>query len=131
MDMKHFESIQDPIARAEAMRGQAIADLIIHGAVGVRRLVGSAAAKLAAYLNYRRTYDALSAMTDRELDDIGIKREEILAVARGADPRKKAGPAAGDAQAQRLALGEAFAQNAAAPETPASNDDGRRTAAAA
>ncbi len=111
MDMNQFKHIQDPIARAEAMRAQAIADSIVDAIDGLRKLIKTATAKVAAHLEYRRTFDVLSGMTDRELDDIGINRGDIRAVALGLDPRPQ--PAIrcpGDALARRLALAEAFEQ---------------------
>jgi uncharacterized protein YjiS (DUF1127 family) len=131
MDSKQFDNIYDPVARAEAMRAQAIADMILAGVTALRGLFRGASAKLAAYLDYRRTYGALAAMTDRELDDIGIGRSDIDAVARGLDPRKQqAELAAGDALAQRLALAKAFDQDNEVRK-PAAQADERRTAAAA
>src|SRR3546814_12824934 len=87
-----------------------MADGIIAGFDGLRSLVAAVKAKIAAYVEYRRTVDVLTTMTDRELDDIGISRGDIPAVARGVDPRPQAAeriPA--DALARRLALAEAFA----------------------
>src|SRR3546814_14257463 len=88
-----------------------MADGIIAGFDGLRSLVAAVKAKIAAYVEYRRTVDVLTTMTDRELDDIGISRGDIPAVARGVDPRPQAAeriPA--DALARRLALAEAFEQ---------------------
>lgn len=137
MNMQQFDNIQDPVARAEAMRAQAVAEMITNGIVAVRGLFRTVSAKLAAYLEYRRTYDALSAMTDRELDDIGIGRSDIEAVARGFDPRRQQAEVdMGDALAQRLALAKAFDKEAANEEAgvrkPAAvATDDRHTAAAA
>ncbi len=110
MDMNQFNNIQDPIARAEAMRAQAVADMITDAVVGLRNLFKGATAKLSAYLEYRRTFDVLAGMTDRELDDIGISRGDIPAVARGIDPRPQRAAVPADALARRLALAEAFEQ---------------------
>ena len=130
MDMKQFNNIHDPIARAEALRAQAVAEILVDAIAGLQDLVKSASAKLAAYLEYRRTYDVLSGMTDRELDDIGIGRSDIGAVARGFDPRKQdAEVVMGDALTQRLVLAKVF-DKAEEAATPAANSD-RRTAAAA
>src|SRR5690606_18312747 len=87
MSTHPFSHIKDPIARAEAMRAQAMADMIVDGIDGVRRVVKAVARKVADYIEYRRTFAALAAMTDRELDDIGITRGDIPTVARGIDPR--------------------------------------------
>lgn len=130
MDMKQFNNIHDPIARAEALRAQAVAEMVLEGVDALRGLFKSASAKLAAYLEYRRTYEMLSSMTDRELDDIGIGRSDIAAVARGFDPRKQdAEVVMGDALAQHLALAKVF-DKAEEAATPAANSD-HRTAAAA
>lgn len=130
MDMTQFNNIHDPIARAEALRAQAVAEILVDAITGLQDLFKSASAKLAAYLEYRRTYEVLSGMTDRELDDIGIGRSDIGAVARGFDPRKQdAEVVMGDALTQRLALAKAF-DKAEEAETPAANTD-HRTAAAA
>lgn len=39
------------------------------------------------YSDYRETYKTLNRMSDRELNDIGITRGDIAAVARGKDVR--------------------------------------------
>ncbi len=130
MDMNQFNNIQDPVARAEAMRAQATAEMLMDGINALRSLFKAVSAKLAAHVEYRRTYDVLSAMTDRELDDIGIARADIAAVARGVDPRKQdAEVAMGDALAQRLTLAKVF-DKAEEVATPAAHND-HRTAAAA
>ncbi len=130
MDMMQFNHIQDPIARAEAMRSQAVAAMILDGVEALRGSFKAAAGKLTGYMSYRRTYNALAAMTDRELDDIGIGRSDNEAVARGFDPRAERNAVPADALAQHAALAEEFEQEAevAAPAT-GSNDN--RTAAAA
>src|SRR3546814_1133515 len=87
MNTNSFDHIQDPIVRVEALRAKAMADGIIAGFDGLRSLVAAVKAKIAAYVEYRRTVDVLTTMTDRELDDIGISRGDIPAVARGVDPR--------------------------------------------
>lgn len=130
MDMNQFNNIHDPIARAEAMRAQAVAEIILNGVNALRSFFKPATAKLAAYLEYRRTFDALSAMTDRELDDIGIGRCDIDAVARGIDPREQTGVSMGDALTQRLALAKAFDKEEEVA-APAFHSDDHRTAAAA
>jgi len=118
-----FSNIQDPIARAEAMRAQAISEMFVDAIEGVRSLVKGAVAKISAYLEFRRTYDVLSGMTDRELDDMGITRGDIADVARGIDPRPQAqARVPGDALAQRLALAAVYEQDATAA-TARSNDN--------
>lgn len=128
MNMTEFNNIQDPVVRAEAMRAQAMAQMLIDAVEGLRGLFKGAAVKLAAYLQYRRTYSALSDMTDRELDDIGISRTDIPAVARGIDPRVRMEVPA-DALAQRQVLSAAFDRETevAAP----ANQDHERPAVAA
>lgn len=130
MNTKHFDNIKDPITRAEALRAEAIAETILDGVNGLRKLVKPAVAKVAGYREYRRTFDALTVMTDRELDDIGITRGDIPAVARGIDPRP-AERRPGDALARRLALAEAFEQEQAAGNVvPLRSNDNRPAAAA-
>ncbi|GAB4361400.1 MAG: hypothetical protein Kow00114_15940 [Kiloniellaceae bacterium] len=131
MDMNQFNNIQDPIARAEAMRAQAIADMISDLITGVATLVKSAGAKLTAYIQYRRTFDMLAGMTDRELEDIGISRGDIPAVARGIDPRPQRNAVPGDALARRLALAEAFEQEKEEAEVVTFRANDNRPAAAA
>jgi len=132
MDMNQFKNIQDPIARAEAMRAQAIADMIVDGIDSLRKLTKAAAAKVSAYLEYRRTFEVLTGMTDRELDDIGISRGDIPAVARGLDPRPQAaGRVPGDALARRLALAEAFEQGKEEAQVVGFRANDNRPAAAA
>ena len=130
MNMMQFNQIQDPIARAEAMRAQAVAAMILDGAGTLRGFFKAAAAKLTAYMSYRRTYNALAAMTDRELDDIGISRSDIVTVARVFDPRPQRELVPSDALAQRLALTEAFEQEAEAPAPAIRSNDNHRAAAA-
>jgi uncharacterized protein YjiS (DUF1127 family) len=118
-----FSNIQDPIARAEAMRAQAISEMFVDAIDGVRSLVKGAVAKVSAYLEFRRTFDVLSGMTDRELDDIGITRGDIADVARGIDPRPQAQTRVpGDALAQRLALASIYDQEAPAVAERANDD---------
>ena len=128
MTTMKFDNIQDPIARAEAMRAQAVAQMVTEAIDGIASLVKSVSAKLSAYLQYRRNYNVLMAMTDRELDDIGISRGDVPAVARGYDPRVRS-ELAGDALTQRAALAEAFGREDLAVK-PA-NQDHQRPAAAA
>jgi len=130
MSTNQFNHIQDPIARAEAMRAQAVADMIIDAADGVCRLVKAVATKVSDYLEYRRTFNALAGMTDRELDDIGITRGDIPAVARGIDPRP-AERRPGDALARRLALAVAFDQEQGKGEVVERRANDNRPAAAA
>jgi len=47
-------------------------------------LLSTVIARIAAYRNYRRTLQALSALDDRELSDLGIFRGRIDEIARGA-----------------------------------------------
>jgi len=130
MNTNQFNNIQDPIARAEAMRAQAIADMLTDMITGVAALVKSAAAKLTAYIEYRRTFDVLAGMTDRELEDIGISRGDIPAVARGVDPRPQRTQVPGDALARRLALAEAFEEEKPAEVVAFRANDNRPAAAA-
>jgi uncharacterized protein YjiS (DUF1127 family) len=46
--------------------------------------ISNITARLTAYRNYRRTLQALSALDDRELSDLGIYRGRIDEIARGA-----------------------------------------------
>lgn len=123
MSTYDFRNIQDPIARAEAMRAQAISEMFVDAIDGLRSLVKGSLAKLSAYLEFRRTYDVLSGMTDRELDDIGITRGDIADVARGIDPRPQAQQRVpGDALAQRLALAAVYDHEAPAADERANDD---------
>ncbi len=128
MTMMQYNNIQDPIARAEAMRAQAISQLTIDAVEGLRSLIQGATARLRAYRQFRRNYSTLWQLTDRELDDIGIGRGDIPAVARGIDPRPRR-EAVADVAAQRVALAEAF--KAEAPAKKPANEDRHETAAAA
>lgn len=133
MKMDQFNNIQDPVARAEAMRAQAVAEMIVEAIDGLRSLVKAAAAKISAYAEYRRTFDVLAGMTDRELDDIGISRGDIRAVARGFDPRPQQAVDSrpGDALARRLAVAEAFEQDKTEAEVADFRANDNRPAAAA
>lgn len=46
------------------------------------QLVAAWRRQIAVYRVYRQTYDELQMLTDRELDDIGIARYDIRAIAR-------------------------------------------------
>jgi uncharacterized protein YjiS (DUF1127 family) len=131
MDKNFFNNIQDPIARAEAMRAHAIAEMVVDGIQSLRNVVAAASAKIAAYIEYRRTFDMLAGMTDRELDDIGISRGDIPAVARGFDPRPQPERRPGDALARRLAVAEAFEQGEPEPAVVDLRANDNRPAAAA
>lgn len=50
----------------------------------ISRLAGALPAAYRRYAEYRRTVDALTAMSDRELDDLGLVRADIRDVARKA-----------------------------------------------
>jgi uncharacterized protein YjiS (DUF1127 family) len=50
----------------------------------VLSLISALAARITAYRNYRTTLKALSALDDRELNDLGIFRGRIEEIARGA-----------------------------------------------
>jgi len=130
MDTTQFNYIQDPIARAEAMRAQAVATMFLDAIQALRNLFKGARAKLVAYMHYRRTFNVLSAMTARELDDIGISRADIAAVARGFDPRTKTAAVAGDALARRLALAEVFEQEQEVAQAGVKSNDIHRAVAA-
>ena len=49
----------------------------------IREWTKSAIARWHAAANFRRTAAALNALTDRELDDIGITRDQITSIAFG------------------------------------------------
>src|SRR3546814_16305769 len=92
-----------------------MADGIIAGFDGLRSLVAAVKAKIAAYVEYRRTVDVMTTMTDRELDDNGISRVDIPAVARGVDPSPQAAePHPAAALASRLPLAAPLVQAQAA-----------------
>src|SRR3546814_20055752 len=90
MNTNSFDHIQDPIVRAEALRAKAMADGIIAGVDGLRKLVAAVQARIAAYVEYRRTVDVRTAMTHRAPDDIRISRGDIPAVASALGPRQQA-----------------------------------------
>jgi uncharacterized protein YjiS (DUF1127 family) len=46
-------------------------------------IISTLIGRLKAYLRYRRSVEALSRLTDRELADIGISRSRIDEVSRG------------------------------------------------
>lgn len=89
MNTMSYDHIKDPLVRAEAMRSQAIAQGIANLTDAIGSAFRAVTGKISKYMAYRRVYETLSDMTDRELDDIGLSRGDIDAVARGHDPRPK------------------------------------------
>jgi uncharacterized protein YjiS (DUF1127 family) len=82
------EEINRYVARAQQLRAEATAQMLI--AAG-RRLSGALRpllAGLARWQERRRTYDALMRCSDRVLADIGIAREDIPLIARGLEPSR-------------------------------------------
>lgn len=89
MNTMSYDHIKDPIVRAEVMRSQAVAQGIANLVDAIGSAVKTLTGKISKYMAYRRVYQTLSDMTERELDDIGLSRGDIDAVARGHDPRPK------------------------------------------
>ena len=69
-----YDSIHDPIARAQVMRSRAIAEAMIEGFTVLGRVYRAVVENAPKYMAYRRIHRTLSEMTDRELDDIGLCR---------------------------------------------------------
>src|SRR3546814_5423686 len=63
MNTNSFDHIQDPIVRAEALRAKAMADGIIAGVDGLRKLVAAVQAKIAAYEIGRASWRARGCQT--------------------------------------------------------------------
>ncbi|WP_299617038.1 DUF1127 domain-containing protein [Pelagibius sp.] len=125
MNTTQFDSIQDPIVRAQIMRSQAAAEHIVNAVSAIGGAFRAVAGNVNKYLAYRRIYETLNAMSDRELDDIGLCRGDIGAVARGHDPRPQREAYLQAMLAQQSARTQSFA---------ASDDDGandNRTSVAA
>ena len=89
MNTMSYDHIKDPLVRAEVMRSQAVAQGIANLADAIGGVLRVFTGKVSKYMAYRRVYQTLSDMTDRELDDIGLSRGDIDTVARGNDPRPK------------------------------------------
>ena len=89
MNTVPIDQIKDPVVRAEVMRSMAVAEALQDFFIAVGRLAKAATAKVSKYMAYRRVYQTLSDMSDRELDDIGLSRGDIEIVARGHDPRPR------------------------------------------
>ena len=129
MNTYTHENINDPIVRAQVMRSQAIADALVEFFATIGEIVRPAVARVSKYMEYRRVYGALSDMNDRELDDIGLCRGDIDAVARGYDPRPQREDYLAQVLAQRAQLEKTFTGEGEAAEKAGANDN--RTAAAA
>jgi uncharacterized protein YjiS (DUF1127 family) len=70
------------------LRAEATADMIASLARTVARSVRRGTEPLARWQEQRRTYQALSRLSDRALADIGIERDHIALVAKGIDPHE-------------------------------------------
>src|SRR3546814_14917472 len=66
MNSSQYKNIQDPIARAEAMRAEAIANAIFDGAVALLNLAKDAAAHVSGLFAYRRNVRDQRGMTRRD-----------------------------------------------------------------
>ena len=109
MNTTQFDHIQDPIVRAQVMRSQAVAEHIVAAASAIAGAFRAVAGNVNKYLAYRRIYETLNAMSDRELDDIGLCRGDIGAVARGHDPRPQREAYLAAVLAQQSARTKSFA----------------------
>ncbi|HIC82402.1 MAG TPA: DUF1127 domain-containing protein [Kiloniellaceae bacterium] len=87
----------------------AVAEGLLNLFKGVGDLAKAATAKVTKYMAYRRIYQTLNEMTDRELDDIGLCRGDIDMVARGHDPRPRREAYLAAALAQRGVTPASFA----------------------
>lgn len=129
MNTYTYDNINDPIVRAQVMRSQAIAHALIEVFATIGEIFRPVAANISKYMEYRRLYATLSEMTDRELDDIGLCRGDIDAVARGHDPRPQREDYLDHVLAQHAKLEKTFTGEGEAAEKAGANDN--RTAAAA
>ena len=89
MNSVPIDQIKDPVVRAEVIRSMAVAEGLVNFFRALGGLAKAATAEVTKYMAYRRIYQTLSDMTDRELDDIGLCRGDIDMVARGHDPRPR------------------------------------------
>jgi uncharacterized protein YjiS (DUF1127 family) len=87
-----YAEINRHVARAQALRAEATAQMLIEAGRGVARAMHPVRARLARWQERRRTYDALMHCSDRVLADIGIEREDIPLIAKGLDPRRHESP---------------------------------------
>src|SRR3546814_19743082 len=77
MNSSQYKNIQDPIARAEALRAEAIANPIFDRAVALRTLAQAAASTVSGYCDSRRTHNVLRRRPDPNPADIGIHTGHI------------------------------------------------------
>lgn len=82
-------------ARAQRLRAEATARMLMRAGRGVIRAVRTVLGGLARWQERRRTYDALMRCSDRVLADIGIERERIPLIAKGIDPSRHEAAATG------------------------------------
>ena len=129
MNTYTHENINDPIIRAQVMRSQAIANALVEFFATVGEIFRPVVGRAAKYMEYRRVHATLSEMTDRELDDIGLCRGDIDAVAQGHDPRPQREEYLAHVLAQHATLEKTFTGEGEATEKAGANDN--RTAAAA
>lgn len=76
------------VEKAQRLRAEATAQMLIEASRGVARVLRPVLAGLARWQERRRTYDALMRCSDRVLADIGIDRDDIPLIARGVDPSR-------------------------------------------
>lgn len=108
MNTYTHDAINDPIVRAQVMRSQAVAKAIVEFFATVGEIVRPVIARISKHMAYRRVYNTLSDMTNSELDDIGLCRGDIDAVARGRDPRPQREDYLVGVLGQRAKLEETF-----------------------
>ncbi len=130
MNTVPIDQIKDPVVRAEVIRSMAVAEGILNLFKAVGDLAKAATAKITKYMAYRRIYQTLSEMNDRELDDIGLCRGDIDMVARGHDPRPRREAYLAAALAQRGVTPASFADKGADKSVDQGANDNRTVEAA-
>src|SRR5262245_15087731 len=89
-DLSHDE-INRYRVKARQLRAEANAAMMIAAGRAVMRALRSLRARLALWRERRRTYEALTRLSDCVLADIGIERAQIPLIAKGIDPSQHEG----------------------------------------
>jgi uncharacterized protein YjiS (DUF1127 family) len=75
--------IDQRMLRARQMRAEVVAGMLVAAVHGTARLGRAALAALARWRRQRAVRRELAAYPDRELDELGVRRSDVPAIAKG------------------------------------------------